>query len=466
MMIEATVERALNSRVLALGSLVVALLAAWLLVAAEPAHSRPPLGNSFTVNSIADLADANLEDSVCDVDLAQTGNQCTLRAAIQEANDTPNDTFNGSPVNDSIRFNIAGTGVQTISPASELPPITEAVTIDGYTQPGTSRNTLAKGTNAVLLIELDGTNAGPANGLHIDQNAPNSVIRGLVINRFFGQGIFVVSTGSRVEGNFVGTGPGGTQDLGNTSDGVGVNFGGSGINVSDVTVGGASPDKRNLISGNRFGVGIRDFRTTNVKVQGNLIGTNKDGTADLGNDFAGVFIDESSDNAIGGNTAGEANTIAFNEGFGVDLRSDDEDSLSNRILRNSIFFNFSLGIDLNGDGPTANDPGDPDTGPNNLQNKPTLTSAKSSASATTIRGRLSSTPATTFQIQFFSNPSGTNEGKKFIGQTSVTTGSDGLATFIFSPTKRVAVGQTITATATDPGGNTSEFSAPRAVVAQ
>jgi hypothetical protein len=92
-----------------------------------------------------------------------------------------------------------------------------------------------------------------------------------------------------------------------------------------------------------------------------------------------------------------------------------------------------------------------------------LTSAETVGATTTIQGALNSTPATTFVVRFFSNPSG-NEGKTFIGQTSVTTNASGqTGTFTFAPAQVVPVGQRITATATDPGANTSEFSAPREV---
>ncbi len=76
----------------------------------------------------------------------------SLRQAILTANSTPN-SRNGP---DEIHFNIRSEGVQTITPASALPAITEAVVIDGYTQPGASPNTLATGNNANILIELDG----------------------------------------------------------------------------------------------------------------------------------------------------------------------------------------------------------------------------------------------------------------------------------------------------------------------
>src|SRR5262249_3563220 len=79
---------------------------------------------------------------------------------------------------DVIQFAI-GTGVQTISPMSALPTITDTVTIDGYTESGASPNSNSTGqaNNAVLTVELNGSGAGSATGLVI--NTDNSLIRGL-----------------------------------------------------------------------------------------------------------------------------------------------------------------------------------------------------------------------------------------------------------------------------------------------
>src|SRR4030095_13928994 len=106
----------------------------------------------------------------------------SLRQAILDAN--------ANARADSIAFNIPGAGVQTISPVTALPIITDPVVIDGYTQPGSSVNTLADGDNAVLLIELNGSSipggAILVPGLQI--NASFCAVRGLVINRFQGDG--------------------------------------------------------------------------------------------------------------------------------------------------------------------------------------------------------------------------------------------------------------------------------------
>src|SRR4051794_9650870 len=104
----------------------------------------------------------------------------TLREAITAADtnaDPSGDTTPGDPGPDTIAFNIPGAGVRTINLTSALPTITEPVVIDGYTQPGSSANTLADGDNAVLLIEL---NRGDLAIYGLTITAGNSTIRGLV----------------------------------------------------------------------------------------------------------------------------------------------------------------------------------------------------------------------------------------------------------------------------------------------
>jgi hypothetical protein len=114
----------------------------------------------------------------------------------------------------------------------------------------------------------------------------------------------------------------------------------------------------------------------------------------------------------------------------------------------------------------ANDLGDPDTGANNLQNFPVLTGAFTDSSATVaVTGTLNSTAFTTLRIEFFANPSG-GEGRTFLGYRNVITDASGNASFVESFEASVAVGQTITASATNLStGDTSEYSAAKAVTA-
>jgi titin len=302
------------------------------------------------------------------------------------------------------------------------------------------------------------------------ENASNVVIRGLAINRFVDRGILLFgATGCRIEGNFIGTDPTGTEsrNLGASENSVGVET----LFSSDNTIGGTSPTAPNIISGNR-GVGVNlSTGSARNKVQGNLIGTAKDGTTLLRNGDGVLIGDSASANTVGGTTPASANTITFNFHAGVRVGEATNTSPNgNRILGNAIFSNGDIGIDLGSEGVTSNDPGDPDAGPNNLQNFPVLTSAKTSRRGTTIKGTLNSTPDTTLVVQLFSNPKGTDsstllQGKTFIGQKSVSTDGSGNATFTFKPARKVGRGASITATATNQfSGDTSEFSAGKKVV--
>ena len=502
-------------------ALAVVLLALW----SGPADAA----TTFTVNKTSDAKDRKISDSVCDTS-RKRGKQCTLRAAIEESNDT-----SGA---DTINFKIGGTTpVKTINVGSSglqaLPDITDPVTINGYSQPGASANTLLTGNDAVLKIQLNGTSAGFfANGLSI--TASNSTIKGLVINRFFDNGVQIdgsgatgnkiegnfigtntdgsaalangnagvdisnapnttvggtqpaqrnvlsgnvadgvqiagsLATGNKVLGNFIGTKANGTEALGNTGDGVVVDI------APNNTVGGTTSGARNVISGNRFGVFISGSGATGNKVEANRIGTKADGSGDLGNDGHGVLISAgASNNTIGGTASAAGNAISNNGLDGVRI----PEGVGNRILSNRIFSNAGLGIDLFPDGVTPNDTDDPDTGANNLQNFPVITSVTQSSSffnPTRISGTLNSTPNQSFTVQCFlagevpedADASGHGEGKGFVAEdTEVTTNANGDASFECNFLFPVSLeGKRWSATATNEAtGDTSEFSANFAV---
>ena len=167
----------------------------------------------------------------------------------------------------------------------------------------------------------------------------------------------------------------------------------------------------------------------------------------------------SSNNTIGGTTAGAGNTIAFSSGIGVDV--DATAGTGNAIRLNSIFSNTGLGIDLGGDGVTLNDSAG-HTGPNDYENFPVITAVNSAGGVTTVTGSLSSTADTTFAVDFYTlssiNASGYGEGRYVLGSTSVMTDVTGNADFVFQFPTPAGGARFVTGTATDPGGNTSEFS--------
>jgi uncharacterized repeat protein (TIGR01451 family)/CSLREA domain-containing protein len=432
---------------------------------------------SLLVNSNGDSSDTNAGDGHCDTDSGTSGDQCTLRAAIQEVN-----ALNACANFIEINFNIPGGGVHTITPGSPLPSIQHSVTINGYSQPGAIENTSIGANNAVLLIELTGLSAGSgADGLVLQ--AGSTVIKGLVINRFGGVAIRIPSSGNEVIGNFIGTDATGMlagDGNGPFGNDVGVRIYNGAVNQ----IGCTFAEERNIISGNLDdGVQITGMSAFLNFVQGNFIGVQRDGVSALGNGGIGVEIYEGGvSTLIGGETnpppsqdpgtpAPAGNIIAFNGEEGVLITAAPD--IFNQIMQNSIYSNGLLGINLvkpaspgpvdPANGVTDNDAGDGDAGPNNLQNFPVITSAN--VGMQTINGTLNSTPNRFFfTIEFFRSPScdpsGHGEGKTYIGSvSSVDTDSNGDASFsLSSPLSAFIPGEAITATATDALGNTSEFS--------
>lgn len=426
----------------------------------------------------------------------------SLRQAILSAN--------ASAGADLIDFNLPS-GQRSIvldQADGQLPEIIDPVTISGAVAVGTGLPT----------IELSGQNV---NGDGLRLSAGNSVVRGLAINRFSGAGIRISSRGGNlIEAVHLGTDAAGINDLGNTGPGLfigsanntvggtgnsgrvltsgnsgdGIQFlgvdasgnvvtntyigtdraGGRAIpnegrgvllsGASANTVGGTTTATRNVISGNSLsGVALIPGSANNV-IRGNLIGVAADGTTDLGNLNHGVYIDGANDNTIGGNFAGAGNLIANNGGTDAQFNGVTvETGTGNTILTNRIFDNAGLGIDLGADGSTPNDALDADSGPNDLQNFPVLFGAFTSSGSTNIQGQLQSLPNTVFTLQFFENISadisGFGEGRRLLGEATVTTNANGFSFYSLDFTPPAAVDSFITATATSPTGNTSEFSA-------
>ncbi len=276
----------------------------------------------FTVNSTDDTGDSNPGDGICD---DGTGN-CTLRAAIEEAN--------ANFGKDSIAFDIAGTAPYTFQPSGPLPEITDSVIIDGTTEPD---------FNSAPIIELDGSNAGDAHGLHI--NSGNCTIKSLVINRFNWNGINLSGNGNNiVEGNYIGIDISGANALGNGNAGVM-------IETSGNTIGGTTLEARNIISGNLEGVTFPDDpNATDNYILGNFIGTDVNGTTALSNSVGILLL--ASGNTIGGSNENAGNLISGNTNSGINIEFVGGVEASN----NTIIGNF-IGTDVNGTAALSNNEG-------------------------------------------------------------------------------------------------------------
>ena len=554
-------------------SVTLAVLWLTLMPAQAATITVTSTGDTIALDTFATLREAitsinNQADVNADVTLNRVGNYASLGG--------------GTP--DVINFNIAGAGVKTISATgTPEPTIVKPLTINGYSQPGASANTLANADNAVILIQLDGTAAGAgANGLTLGAGSSGSTIKGLDIATFSGNGIVVQSNGNSILGNFVGVDPTGTSRRpngtfptsgdgililnasnnqvgspnaadrniasGNALNGIhivgsltapatgnmiqgnfvgvaadgkssvgnrtepapapgaaeGNNLGGIEISGGNLnTIGGTAAGARNVVGLNGLGIQLDNGAQQNL-IQGNFSGVGADGVTPAGNLLQGIVLRSSngfaaplgpaqpgepgvSFNIIGGTAAGAGNLVEFNGTsgitvFGNPVSASGLPNVGNAILGNNVFENGRtssaatplIGIDLSNtfvfpkdDGPTPNDSkghGAPND-PNNFQNFPVLTSVASNSNQTAISGTLtqSVSPNMTFRIEFFANdadPLGLPaEGQQFIGFVNTTTNASGVATFNTSFSIAVTPGRIVSATATDPLGNTSEFSA-------
>ena len=330
---------------------------------------------------------------------------------------------------------------------------------------GSSNNRIGGTTVAQRNVISGNTGKGNAGGIEIDGGS-----------------------GNLVKGNFIGVDATGTLERAN--EGRGIALDGSTGNV----IGGPEAGAGNLIAGNRAtGVRLLGASNNNI-VQNNFMGVNRTATVFIANDrgvqirgshgnqilgnlimghtYDGILIWQlSSDNTISGNIVafngqgpvGDPNEAAFNGILVIE-------GVGNILYSNMVFGNTDLDIDLGLPflGPAPNDTGDGDTaGGNYMQNYPVLTSAVASGGKTAINGTLNSAANAPFLVQFFAdtacNPLGHGGGKYVLGNAVVQTNATGNATVSFTHNQQLPAGWVVTATATDAGRNTSEFSACRVV---
>ncbi len=465
-----------------------------------------PSNNTAQVTTHVDPCPPLVVNSSWDIDDGVSdGRVTTLREALRLANLLPG--------KDTISFNVPGPYAD-IFVGSPLPTITDPVVIDGTTQPGYA------GTPVVAIY-------GPTqntgwNGLHI--TAGDSTIRGLHIFNFYqtfpsgsitsGNGIVLEERGGNlIEGNYLGSAT--SYSRGNDTSGITL------IHSDGNTIGGATPEARNVISGN-YNSGIFLFESSDNVISGNYIGTDPAGQAAVPNGLR-IALFASHNNGIGGTASGAGNVISGNRDNGIEVAwqhglfsgsgsnriegnyigvaadgvtprgnglhgvllnagldnivGGRDPSAANtiafnggagvvytgsagrsRILANAIHSNGGLGIDRWPLGVTENAAS---YWAYPSPDYPTLTDAFSDAGSTRIRGVMKGLPNTNFALDFYSStaadPSGYGEGQEWVGTATVTTNDVGVASFFVSIPTSVPAGRVIAATATGQM-NTSEFS--------
>jgi hypothetical protein len=303
-----------------------------LALAAAPASAA----STFTVDR-AD--DANITACTAAV------NDCSLRGAINDVN--------GGGGGDTIDFHIAAAGVQTILLGADLPVISKPVTIDGYTEPGAVQSNSQTGPiTAAPAVAIDGQNF-----LTLVLSGGSSTVRGLVIYDSKDAAITLQTVGdNKIQGNFLGTSPAGGEPVADAAPPNDLNKNvGAGVKIlsgDNNFIGGLTAD-RNLISGNgdpdhgpaagSLPVGVQIAGGHGHTIDQNLIGTDKAGTASVGNRQGGIWAngfnppapagDEIHDITVGGTGELSGNVISGNGADGVEFTGA---GAGNAVLKNRI----------------------------------------------------------------------------------------------------------------------------------
>lgn len=235
----------------------------------------------FSVASTADGASTNpfsVQQATWRVTSSDDAGPNTLREAIDQANaDTAS----------SRRFITFGlTAPALIQTSSSLPWITQTTTIDGTSQNG--------GTTPAVTVRGFGTGS---NGNGIAVNAPNCVVRGLVLQNHTWAINFFIAPSGLIERNYVGTDAAGTAAR--------PNYYGITVAGSPGTVVGGDPEAGNVVGANTTGV---QFSESGVAVYGNRIGVGADGTTSIPNSIA--IMSHGTNHTIG--SPDQPNTIANN----------------------------------------------------------------------------------------------------------------------------------------------------------
>lgn len=315
---------------------------------------------------------------------------------------------------------------------------------------------IANGTDAILVADSSNVDIGVVGASNVIGNSTGTAASAIQINR---------SSAVSVVANTIGM----TADESAAAPNVG-----TGVRIaqsSDVQVGGSTAAEANVIGNSDHAIHVREA-STNVRVQGNVIGTNTSQTANYVNAAAAIRIrDDVTNVLIGGTTTGQGNHIEHANIAGVQIiehvNGDIPSGIS--VLGNTFGSSVTNGIDLTSNfdgnapaGPNSNDTFDADTGVNGLQNTPVLTSSRNEGTRTRLAGTVNTTANTSVRIELFAATNGLagqyGPGEVYLGTITVTTDASGNAGYVVYSGTVVPTGDSVTATATNLAtGETSEF---------
>lgn len=364
--------------------------------------------------------------------------------------------------------------------------------------------------NYIGVNSVGSAAASPPNGttgIEMSYLSSNTVITGNLISGNGWAGVWLNNAHSvTVTSNYIGTNAPGTAAVPNGHDGVALTYG-----ARSNSIGGIGGPEHvafpNLISGNTLcGVRIRDGATSNV-VDGNWIGLSATGVDAIPNGEAGVAVLNANGNVVGTSWYGVSQYISGNGREGVYVEDSDATiiaqtnrigvacdyisplgngrdgvklvnatnsfvlptfvlynggagialegpptAIGNKLSPAVVYANTGLPIDLGSDGPTLNDSGDGDTGPNYLLNYPAITAASGSIVTGTVCANCA-----VHLYEAFGDPARPGGGGRYVGIVHANAAGAWTATLPYGLTRARVTLQACAPPCTF-SGDTSEFS--------
>jgi hypothetical protein len=303
----------------------VSVLATAALFALPAASAFADDADTFVVNQTADTADASLGDNHCDVDSGTGGDQCTLRAAMQEQNDAD------TAATDAINFSLPASTTLELASSLATAHVDESLTVDGCSGAPTPsapcvgvRNSNALGQQTIF--QVDGGTV---------------TIKGLALTNATTAVNAPTAAGFTLQNDYFGIRLDGT-----TAD---TNVTGARISADGATIGGTVAGTRNVF-GNSTTAGLRAIEANGMTIQGNYFGVRPDGTTAAPNaddiQLGGTFVDPGTNTTVGGTLSGTActgpcNVISKATGDGIDLEGDTDSAKTTTIKGNYIGLNVN-----------------------------------------------------------------------------------------------------------------------------
>lgn len=432
----------------------------------QPGYSGTPLievqgtglvTNGFTVNAAATLR--GLSISRYDLSLI----------AVNAASTVIEDNYIGVAPSGTTGFSDNGNGILIT---------TGNVTIRNNVIASTGVDVFVTGGSGSVIesnyigLKADGNSAINSTSIAVqisNASSQNNTIQNNFIGGCSWDAIYINAgaNNNSIQGNRIGTNAAGTTSVSCRN----------GIHLQSVS---GTQILNNLISGNRD-AGIWLETATSTTVDGNIIGLNAAGNGALGNGLSGIAATSGADfNMVTNNTLSSngndgltivesintdavGNRIGLNSSGGgsfgngrAGIAVTGSTSKNNTFSMNLIANNTGLGIDLGLDGVTANDPGDVDAGPNDLENKPVITNVDT---AGVVSGTINGAASRNFRLEFYRSNSFDAEGQVYLGFTTVTTDTAGNANWTMNLGGLLTTGDWVTAIAINQlTTSTSEFS--------